>query len=202
MGTLIRWIVSPRICATIFTIHGWWMEPQTQRVDEGTRAPVDPGVCGAPGTQRPADTERWLDPNNVMVLTHKPHQQWEHFPFIQGFPGGSRLALQGYFSFWKRTVMCVCVCTYIYTHTYNTHTHRLYINIDTYAGCTYICFPGGSAVKGSTCQCRRYGFDPWLGKIPWRRKWQPRQYSCLENPINRGGWQGRGSQQIWTRLSD
>ena len=24
----------------------------------------------------------------------------------------------------------------------------------------------------SACQCRRCGFDPWVGKIPWRRKWQ------------------------------
>ena len=27
-----------------------------------------------------------------------------------------------------------------------------------------------------TCQCRkcrRCGLDPWVGKIPWRRKWQP-----------------------------
>ena len=26
------------------------------------------------------------------------------------------------------------------------------------------------------CPCRRHkrcGFDPWVGKIPWRRKWQP-----------------------------
>ena len=22
-------------------------------------------------------------------------------------------------------------------------------------------------------QCRRHGFDSWVGKIPWRRKWQP-----------------------------
>ena len=22
-------------------------------------------------------------------------------------------------------------------------------------------------------QCRRRGFNPWVGKIPWRRKWQP-----------------------------
>ena len=30
--------------------------------------------------------------------------------------------------------------------------------------------------KESACQCRRCkrcGFDPWFGKIPWRRKWQP-----------------------------
>ena len=36
-------------------------------------------------------------------------------------------------------------------------------------------FLGGSAGKEPTCQCRRCkrGFSPWLGKIPWRRKWQP-----------------------------
>ena len=27
--------------------------------------------------------------------------------------------------------------------------------------------------KESTCQSRRPGFDPWVGKVPWRRKWQP-----------------------------
>ena len=30
--------------------------------------------------------------------------------------------------------------------------------------------------KESTCQCRRYRrhrFDPWVGEIPWWRKWQP-----------------------------
>ena len=32
--------------------------------------------------------------------------------------------------------------------------------------------PGGSDNRISL-QCRRPGFDPWVGKIPWRRKWQP-----------------------------
>ena len=27
--------------------------------------------------------------------------------------------------------------------------------------------------KEFPCQCRRPRFDPWLRKIPWRRKWQP-----------------------------
>ena len=27
--------------------------------------------------------------------------------------------------------------------------------------------------KESACQCKRHGFDPWVRKIPWRRKWQP-----------------------------
>ena len=26
--------------------------------------------------------------------------------------------------------------------------------------------------KESTCQCRRCRFSSWVGKIPWRRKWQ------------------------------
>ena len=27
--------------------------------------------------------------------------------------------------------------------------------------------------KEATCQCRRCGFNSWIVKIPWRRKWQP-----------------------------
>ena len=28
-----------------------------------------------------------------------------------------------------------------------------------------------------------------MGKISWRRKWQPTQYSFLKNPMDRGVWQ-------------
>ena len=37
-------------------------------------------------------------------------------------------------------------------------------------------FPGGSLGKEPTCQCRRRKrprFNPWDGKILWRRAWQP-----------------------------
>ena len=27
--------------------------------------------------------------------------------------------------------------------------------------------------KESACQCGRHRFNPWVWKIPWRRKWQP-----------------------------
>ena len=34
--------------------------------------------------------------------------------------------------------------------------------------------PGGSDSKESIClQCRRPGFDPWVGKIPWKREQLP-----------------------------
>ena len=39
-----------------------------------------------------------------------------------------------------------------------------------------LSFPGGSGIKESACQCRRrrrHGFDPWVRKVPRRRKWQP-----------------------------
>ena len=26
--------------------------------------------------------------------------------------------------------------------------------------------------KESACQYRRRGFSPWVGKIPWRKRWQ------------------------------
>ena len=34
-------------------------------------------------------------------------------------------------------------------------------------------FPGSSNGKRVFLQCGRLGFDPRVGKIPWRRKWQP-----------------------------
>ena len=55
-------------------------------------------------------------------------------------------------------------------------------------------FPGGSGLKESTCKagnclkCSRWNFGPWVGKIPWRRNGRPLQYSCLENPMDRGDW--------------
>ena len=56
--------------------------------------------------------------------------------------------------------------------------------------------------KESTCQCRRYKFDPWIMKIPWRRKWQPAPVFLPgkfhgEEP---GRLQPMGSQS-WTWLS-
>ena len=34
-------------------------------------------------------------------------------------------------------------------------------------------FPCGSAGKESTCNVGGPGFDPWVGKIPWRRERLP-----------------------------
>ena len=39
-----------------------------------------------------------------------------------------------------------------------------------------MAFPGDASGKESPSQCRRcrrWRFYPWVGKIPWRRKWQP-----------------------------
>ena len=40
----------------------------------------------------------------------------------------------------------------------------------------------------STCQCRRHGFDHWIGKIPWRKEWQPAPGFFLRNPMDRRAW--------------
>ena len=31
-------------------------------------------------------------------------------------------------------------------------------------------------------------FDSWVGKIRWRKHGHPLQFSCLENPTDRGAW--------------
>jgi len=38
------------------------------------------------------------------------------------------------------------------------------------------------------CNAGDSGSIPGLGRFPWRRKCQPLQYSCLENPMDREVW--------------
>ena len=44
-------------------------------------------------------------------------------------------------------------------------------------------FLGGTCGKEPACQCERHRFDPWVGKIPWRRAWQP---TPVFLPVDRG----------------
>ena len=48
--------------------------------------------------------------------------------------------------------------------------------------------PGGSAGKESACKVGDLGLIPGLGRSPGEEKGYPRQYSGLENPMDRGGW--------------
>ena len=52
-------------------------------------------------------------------------------------------------------------------------------------------FPGSTSVKDLTCQCRRckrLGFDPWIRKIPWSRKWHPTPIFLPEEFMGRRAW--------------
>ena len=58
--------------------------------------------------------------------------------------------------------------------------------------------------RGICRLCRRRerpGFDPWVGKVPWRRKWQPHSVLAWKLPRTEepGRLQSIGSQS-WTRL--
>ena len=68
-----------------------------------------------------------------------------------------------------------------------------------------IPLPSGLVVKNPLQyrRCRRHGFDPWVGRSPGGGHGNPLQYSCLENPTDRGAWQAtvHGVTQSQTRLS-
>ena len=59
--------------------------------------------------------------------------------------------------------------------------------------------PDGSDGKESHLQCRRPGFNPWVGKIPWRRAWQPTPIFLHEESAwtqEPGGLQSMGLQRV------
>ena len=47
---------------------------------------------------------------------------------------------------------------------------------------------GGSDCKASVYNVRDLGSIPGLGRFPGKGNGNPLQYSCLENPVNRGAW--------------
>ena len=49
-------------------------------------------------------------------------------------------------------------------------------------------FPGGSDGKESACHAVDLGLIPGLGRSPGEGNGYPLQYSCLENPMDRGAW--------------
>ena len=49
-------------------------------------------------------------------------------------------------------------------------------------------FPGGLDSKESACNVGDLGSIPGLGRSPGEGNGNPLQYSCQENPMDRGTW--------------
>ena len=66
----------------------------------------------------------------------------------------------------------------------------------------FLGFPGGLDGKESACNVGDLVSIPELGRSPGRGHGNPLQYSCLENPMDRGAWWAivRGVAKSWTWL--
>ena len=69
---------------------------------------------------------------------------------------------------------------------------------------SFMGFPGGSDGKGSACNAGDPGLILGSGRSPWEGNGNLLQYSCLENPMDRGTWPAtvHGVSKNWTWLSD
>ena len=52
----------------------------------------------------------------------------------------------------------------------------------------FLGFPGGSEVKACARHAGDLGSIPGSGRFPGEGNGNPLQYSCLENPMDRGAW--------------
>ena len=73
----------------------------------------------------------------------------------------------------------------------------LQLNPDSWMCIVWIGFPGGSVVKNPPARQ-----ETQVGKIPWRRKWQPSPVFLPGNPMDRGAWWARsmGLQRVLLNL--
>ena len=57
-------------------------------------------------------------------------------------------------------------------------------------------FLHSSVGKESACSAGDPALIPGSGRSPGEGNGNPLQYSCLENPMDRGAWQSMGSQEL------
>ena len=65
---------------------------------------------------------------------------------------------------------------------------HIYAYIHIYIHMYIYDFPGGSDGKASAYNAGDLGSVPGLGRSPGEGHGNPLQYSCLENPMDRGAW--------------
>ena len=86
----------------------------------------------------------------------------------------------------KYVCVCVCVCVYFWNF------------------CTFLGLPCSSNSKESGWNAGDPGSNPGMGKSSREGNGNPRQYSCLENPMDGGAWQAtvHWVAKSWTWLSN
>ena len=70
--------------------------------------------------------------------------------------------------------------------------------------CSELGFPDSSSYQESACNAEDLGLIPGSGRSPGEGNGNPLQYSCLENPMDRGAWRAtvHGAAESQTRLSN
>ena len=122
------------------------------------------------------------------------HFCWSHRPALvqceRGLHKGDQM-WSPVSSVWRPFKVDFCGCKSILT---------CWLMKDTY---TSLGFSGGSVVKNLPAKAGDTGFIPGLGRSPGDGNGSPLQYSCLENPINRGAWRAtvHGVTKSRTQLS-
>ena len=93
------------------------------------------------------------------------------FPAMSKYPSSSSTLTLKSFDWWKlhsiETEISLYTCVFFKSFIYYLYYFFKVTSL-------------GAHGKESASLCRRHGFDPWVGKVPWRGKWQPILVFLLE----------------------
>ena len=144
------------------------------------------GTC--PGRASSKKIKRKVDVSQFEVLIHAR----EVCGFNRAFPAKLQM--------WERKINACCcmplsfvwfvmqnyysICRLIH----NTNIVLLFFH-STVNPSFHLSFPHGSDCKENACDAGNLGLIPELGRSPGEGNGYPLQYSCLENPMDRGAWQ-------------
>ena len=105
----------------------------------------------------------YLD-SEILKVSHNAHEEVSGIRVAAHWKGiNSNHLYQHHWYLWNS----YCAVE-IMPHTLHTSTHLKFMATLGHTG-----LPWWLNSKGCTCQCRRHGFNPCVGKNPWRRKLLP-----------------------------
>ena len=108
---------------------------------------------------------------------------------------------QNFIIIWMQLLLVSKSCSKISGKYFPGAKTLLTVRVDV-GGCVELAL--GFPSKASACNVEDLGSIPGLGRSPGEGNGNPFQYSCLENPMDRGACQAtvHGVAKSWTRLRD
>ena len=142
--------------------NGWWQNDYVKKSSQN-KYQIWPSAPSSSFSQNQTELRTNLSPAPYLLPVHQHGNQWTHVE-ENGWPCNP-MHIFFFIIFPKQMdILSYVLISGMWSYSWNRYSFNRQLGLKV--------FPGGSDSKESACNVGRHGFDPWVGKIHWRREWQ------------------------------